>query len=240
MMSRAAGYTFEIKQLRGFAQVELNFNLLFVVAEASAAAKVFRCPYCNDPDEYSAPSEHLFLTHVRMVHLLDPNFSIQCDSVGCARTFRNFRTYQNHRNSHHKSTSDSPQEVSEVDFQLDDIPLPELDQLSPPSEIDMQSYAAKWILRTSEKRNLTRSASLGIVEDVSTLVEFTVETLQAQVRRLLSENGINSTVIMSRLNEVFTSPITKPFDGISSFYQQLQHFEKHFNLVVSQHTLCVK
>ncbi len=197
-----------------------------------AEVEVFRCPYCSDCDEYSAPSEHLLLTHIRMVHSFDPNFSIQCDKHGCARTFKNFRTYQNHRNSHIKSGSDIPQEVPEENFQCDDI-QPELDQASPPTEIDMQSYAAKWILGTSEKRSLTRSASLGIVEDVAMLVEFTVETLQTQVQRVMSENDIHSTAVMSGLKEVFTSPVTKPFNGISSFYQQLQYYEKHFNLTVS-------
>lgn len=197
------------------------------------AAGRFTCPYCvTGCDEYAAPSESLLLTHVRMVHSLDPGFSIQCDNVGCARTFRNFRTYQNHRNSHHKPPPDSSEEVLEDDVQYDTMSDLDALWLTPPTEIDMKAYAAKWILGTSEKRSLTRSASLGIVEDVSALVGFTVETLHTQVQRILTESGVRSTVLLSKLNEVFTSPVTKPFHKISSFYQQLQHYENHFNMIV--------
>ena len=42
---------------------------------------------------------------------------------------------------------------------------------------EMQSHAAKWILKSSEIRTLTRTATLGVVEDVSALVEFVGQEL---------------------------------------------------------------
>ena len=61
----------------------------------------YACPYCNE-EEFSAPNEILLMGHIRGVHSLYPNFSLQCSKDGCERTFRNFRTYQNHLLSHKK------------------------------------------------------------------------------------------------------------------------------------------
>lgn len=169
-----------------------------------------------------------------MVHSLDPNFSIQCDFVGCSRTFKNFRTYQNHRNSHRKSErGEEAQDTFDIDSNSElDADRPSY-QYTPPTETDMQSYAARWILGTSEKRSLTRIASLGIVEDVSTLIKFVTEVLQQQVGCILRENGINSSAVTSGLDDIFASPVTTPFNGLLSFYQQLQYYGEHFNFIVS-------
>lgn len=61
-----------------------------------ASRNVHFCPYCDDSEEFSAPSQVLLLNHVRLVHSNDPDFSIQCSFPDCSRTFVNFRTYQNH------------------------------------------------------------------------------------------------------------------------------------------------
>ena len=67
-------------------------------------AQSFYCPYCVK-DDFTAPSEVLLLTNIRVVHSLDPNFTIQCSVNGCNRTFKNFRTYQNHRLTHRPTVS---------------------------------------------------------------------------------------------------------------------------------------
>ena len=45
-----------------------------------------------------------------------------------------------------------------------------------PTVTDMQSYAAKWILKTRETQSLTRSATQGVVEDVQDLISFVTQT----------------------------------------------------------------
>ena len=57
----------------------------------------YPCPYCA---EFAAVTEKLLLQHVRIVHSNEPGFRIQCSFSGCARVFRNFRTYQNHLLKH--------------------------------------------------------------------------------------------------------------------------------------------
>ena len=194
----------------------------------------FLCPYC--PEEYSAPSEELLLSHIRIVHATDPNFSIQCSLNGCERTFTNFRTYQNHRLTHRSEALNVPSTETEDTGEsggltsMDASPLP----LVSPTTTDMQSFAAKWILKTRETRSLTRTAMQGVIEDVSDLVGFVTQTLGSQTRAVLQSHGIEPESI-SGLDDVFTGPATKPFDGLTSFHQQLQYCRSTFNLIVSLH-----
>lgn len=97
---------------------------------------------------------------------------------------------------------------------------------------DMQSYTARWILKTRESRSLTRSATQGILEGVQDLVSFVAWCLESQTYAVLQSNGIDCTAV-DGLGDVFTGPITTPFQGLTSFYQQLQFFCKNFNLIVS-------
>lgn len=197
----------------------------------------FICPYCIE-DDFTAPSEVLLLTHIRRVHSFEPNFSIQCSIDGCSRTFKNFRTYQNHRLTHRPA-------ISEGDIPSDTESNPDYDQdpsfegsMLPhlPSSSDVQSHAAKWILKTSEMRSLTRAATIGVVEDVSDLVEFIGQSLKDQTCHILSSSGVDPETVC-RVSDVFKSYIVKPFDGLSSFHQQLQYYRRHFNLIVRSYCM---
>ena len=154
--------------------------------------------YC--PEEYSAPSEALLLTHIRIVHANDPGFSIQYSLNGCERMFTNFRTYQNHRLTHRYMRNSSPPaedviESDELDFSPLSAPLP--------TATDMQSLSAKWILKTRETRSLTHTAMQGIIEDVTDLVGFVTHTLQSQTHAILQTHEIDPQSV-SGLDDVFT------------------------------------
>ena len=73
---------------------------------------------------------------------------------------------------------------------------------------------------------------MGIVEDTVDLVAFVSATLKAQTQKLLCDSGISSE-ILDGIEEVFESPITRPFEGLESFHKQLQYYCKHFNFIVS-------
>ena len=200
----------------------------------------FVCRYCTDTD-FSAPSKQLLQNHVQLVHSLDPNFRIQCNEGSCSRTFTNYRTYQNHRNSHHatlttEGSSDlstletvhveadtEPSESQDIDLGSDEGVMPDYKQL--------QLFAAKWLLKTSETRSLTRAASIGIVADVSEMIQTISETLQRETSEVLSANGINPVVI-STINEIFHGKFTRPFEGLFTFHQQLKFYREQFNFVV--------
>lgn len=183
-----------------------------------------------------APSEVLLLNHIRLVHSCDPNFSIQCSFPGCSRTFKNFRTYQNHRCYHRHqhveecSTYGSDDFESEIETELCMTPAVQLP--------DLQTYAAQWILKTRESRYLTRAATQGVIEDVQDLLSVISQSMETQTRAVLCESGIDFDSVPN-LERVFSGPATKPFEGVSSFHQQMQYYRKHFNLVVSILHFCV-
>ena len=97
----------------------------------------------------------------------------------------------------------------------------------------MKMYCAKWLLKTSETRTLTRAASVGIMEDVSSLIEFVTNGIKSEIANLLTSNQIDNNVIL-KVKELFTNPTLVPFVGLSTFYQQMQYYKDNFlNLIVS-------
>ena len=196
------------------------------------------CLYCSV--EFSAPSEKVLLSHIRLVHSHDPNFRIQCSFSGCSRTFRNFRTYQNHRLQHCQRGSQGDDIIEEDDMNEGDVNDRSQgdesmidDEVCAPTVADMQLlFAAKWILKIRETRSLTRSATQGILEDVQDLISFVTQTLQSRTHASLQSNDIDPTTV-SGLSDVFSGPTTKPFEGLASFHQQLQYCRNNFNLIVS-------
>lgn len=144
----------------------------------------FVCPYCIE-EVFTSPSEALLLNHIRLVHSCDPNFSIQCCKDGCLRTFNNFRTYQNHCRSHHED-NDADEGSMHPLASSEAVNVTMSSSSNTPTTVnDLQAFSAKWILKTSETRYLTQKASLGIVHDVSDLVEVVSQSLQDQVQAIL-------------------------------------------------------
>ena len=192
------------------------------------------CRYCSG--SFSAPSEILLLHHIRLVHSLEPGFSIQCSSNGCSRTFKNFRTYQNHRRLKHRRIEEPSETPTYYDLESDQdiegLSNGENEYSVPiPDTTDMQSFAVKWILKTRETRSLTRAATQGVIEDVQDLMDLITQSLWTQTQDALVSNGVQAGII-SDVKDVFSSPVTKPFEGIMSFHQQLQYCRKNFNFVV--------
>ena len=199
----------------------------------------FKCPYC--PDEYIIATEVLLQTHIRIVHSSDPGFSIRCSVEGCERTFSNFRTYQNHLLS---PLPDLADEEHDEESNIEETETSECGTCtakpssrgsyapSLPKSEDMKMYCAKWLLKTSETRTLTRAVSVGIVEDVLSLIEFVTNGIKSEIANLLTSNQIDNNVIL-KVKELFTNPTLVPFVGLSTFYQQMQYYKDNFNLIVS-------
>ena len=82
-----------------------------------------------------------------------------------------------------------------------------------------------WILKTRELRGLTRATTDGNIEDVQDLVAFVMQHLKSNVHCVLEPKNVDQDT-MSVVDDVFDSPVTKPFNGVMSFYQQLQYCQK--------------
>ena len=192
------------------------------------------CSYCVDGD-YCAPSEVLLLKHIRIVHSRDPNFSIECSSEGCSRTFSNFRTFQNHRRTCYTAplsehvvddieqlhTASSSASVSAGSSRIPSF-----------TAAEMKLHSAKWLLKTSETRSLTRTASIGIVHDVADLIEFIMQLLKERACDVLKSKGVNDATI-NEVESLFTGYLIRPFEGLASFHQQLQFFRERLGFIVS-------
>lgn len=196
----------------------------------------FVCSYCVE-EVFSAPSEVLLLHHIRLVHSCDPNFSIKCLSEQCSRTFTNFRTFQNHLRTCpcHVDLSPEPSVVNEdpdteshysgvQDYLTDSIPSF--------SASDLQSYSAKWILKTSETHSLSRTATLGIVHDVTDLVDFLTQMLEKKTHSILQQSEVDDSVIQ-QVGNLFSGFLVRPFERLETFHQQLQYYRDHLGLIVS-------
>lgn len=204
----------------------------------------FPCPYCSVDADFSAPSEELLLSHIKIVHSTNPGFTIQCSFNGCLRTFSSFKAFQNHRRIKHSNaptqivtSTGSDHDAGALQI-LDDSCDAEEEQslilgstIAPSKEV-MQSFSIKWTLKTREARKLTRSSMEGIIEDAGDLVMFVTESLESETRALLQRNGASSD-LLSGLKDIFNGPVTKPFEGVRSFYHQLQYCRRHFSLIVS-------
>ena len=126
-------------------------------------------PHCTDGEAFCAPSEQLLERHISFAHSQDPGFSIECKNASCYRVFTNYRTYKNHLVTHKNAVDVEPME-SNPGSPEDSGELTEntslnnyQDDMEPPFVFD--DYCAKWILKTSETRQLTRTATVGIVGD---------------------------------------------------------------------------
>ena len=96
------------------------------------------------------------------------------------------------------------------------------------------NYCAKWILRTSETRKLTRSTTVGIVSDVSELLSDVVTGIKTQVETCFRDNGLEPSGITG-LDSIFSSQNHKvvPFSNLATFHHQLSYYKHRFDFIVS-------
>ena len=194
-----------------------------------ASTLIKTCPYC----QFFAPSDQLLTKHVRLVHSHDPDFRIQCEQ--CLRTFKNYRTFQNHILQHRSEPLINPNSLNEIENDCSEAFEGTDDEGEDDScvhaDFSIKDYSARWILKTGETRYLTRTAITGIVEDVSDMVKVIVDNLHTDIDNLMLQFGINTSDIEG-YTEIFSNH-SSPFDGLSTFYQQIQYYKSNFALVVS-------
>ena len=179
-------------------------SLVIIINFNSMAAVTVKCLYCDD---FYAPSQKLLEKHIKYVHSQEAGFTIECSYDNCFRLFTNFRTYQNHLLTHKNASQHQNDVHVHVDLQAgssNDSVFMETSQGAalnddvihgddcPPNFSD---YCAKWILKTSEMRKLTRTATVGIVQDVSELVKEIAGHLQHQVQNCLQAAGVQYSSI---------------------------------------------
>ena len=170
------------------------------------ATSAYKCPYCSCNETYCAPSQILLERHIKYVHSQEPVFRIECKQPFCTRIFSNYHTYQNHliqhKNDSEVETSEEldsqMQSDSRMDFEVRSDEKTSNDRAHSVNNYlpDFTDYCAKWILKTSETKKLTTTATVGIVEDVADLVKEVSSCLADQVKSCLTENGVDFNAIV--------------------------------------------
>lgn len=201
------------------------------------------CPYCPDSGGFIAPSQILLQKHIKLAHSHEPGFRIECSRPLCTRVFTNYRTYENHLLQHKRRASSSPlaETVQTVEHEAD-IDEADIDESGVQIEAtddsveihNLTDYCAKWILKTSETRHLTRCSSIGIVKDVSELVKEVCTCIEEQVKSCLEDNGLQFNTIRG-LSDIFSenNEVVSPFCDLSTFYQQLSYYKRNYGFIVS-------
>lgn len=214
------------------------------------ATGTYYCQYCPS---FVAPSAKLLERHLKITHYNEPGFNFTCPEVSCTRVFSNYRTYQNHLLTHKNSVSSNTMiqqpvnieehDCSEISVRLTDTSAPSDEAAVNESycedtigmtEEEMTDYCARWILKTSETRCLTRTAMVGIVHDVSDLIEEVMSSIREQVKKCLRDSSIEIDSIPG-LTDIFTTngAFIFPFSQLTTFQQQLSYYKEHYNFIVS-------
>ena len=154
------------------------------------------CLYCP---KFEAPSKRLLHHHIRLVHSQDPSFIIQCSYCSC--TFRNIEVFKT--TNWDTSQAEDRQEESDcstdyLEFNSDEDTIV---QRQPTN--DHSLYSAKWILKMSETRKLTRAATISIVEDTSDFIEEILMNAKDQLLISMNEVALNVIRMLETLSREY-------------------------------------
>ena len=69
-------------------------------------------------------------------------------------------------------------------------------------------------------RSLTRTATTGIVEDISALIDYVVQHLSSKTYVTLDNNAVDTTVI-SQVREIFPVLLQSPLKGCTLSYNTI-------------------
>lgn len=204
------------------------------------------CPICP-PERTSHLKFNLtkFMKHIKLFHSHQPGFSITCGLHGCLRTFRNFRTFQNHVSDYHAGCDNydvgcdgecEPDSIPEDDLTDDhDYSDGDGDHYYPVNQsVTLQESTALFLMGLKEKHKLTQVALQGVIEGVTSLMQCHFDSLHTQVCQQLRSANTPETVI-GNLSSLFSEngTVGQPFAGLETQHQQLKFYRDHFNLIVS-------
>lgn len=193
-----------------------------------------------------------FLKHIKLFHSHQPGFSITCGLHGCLRTFKNFRSFQNHVYDYHggdctltnhegddKEASDDPDDADDEScldgggFDDHDVGDNGENSTKSSSGQNLQRSAALFLMHLKEKHLITQTALQGVIEGVSGLMQGHLDSLHSEVCQQLSLAGVSDSIISS-LGMIFSNDGAhgRPFAGLETHYQQLKFYRDQFNFIV--------
>lgn len=190
-------------------------------------------------------------SHLIRVHGSDLHFNVQCDVPGCQRTFGNARSYQTHLRRHHQEfdihadvrvwdgmrdeqlIEDEEEIRMELDEPIVDGERRYFDNLEG-GLAEKKKLDALFLLQTKECNRLTQKATEDIAENVTNIVQNTVELVKLGVQNKLDSAGLNVDAVPG-LSELFEddNPLSNPFAHVNTQDKQSSYYKENFGLVVS-------
>jgi hypothetical protein len=97
----------------------------------------------------------------------------------------------------------------------------------------LQRSSALFLMGLKETYKLTQTAVQGVIEGVTSLMQFHMSALHTHVNQQLTSSGVSPSVI-GELSTLFSEDgsFGRPFHGLETQHQQLSFCRTHFNFIV--------
>lgn len=176
------------------------------------------------------------LRHIGLVHAHKPYFHIVCGINGCPCMYRNYNSFRKHlRRKHPCTPAQEDEQLSIAEPTVLEVPDDDhtVDTGTATSEEQSKLHAAMFILKTKEVNGVSQTATNELLQELSSVVQMTVNSIKVDVCSILRRHAIDAKVI-GEVSEVFQKEhLCDPFRGLHSEFLQKQTFKEMFGLVVS-------
>ena len=205
-----------------------------------------------------SPDIRSYVSHLRLVHSNDDNFSLVCGIAGCQKKYRAFDThvYRCHRSSlgleKGPSTNDLSQpevEDTDCDMQDDFVELGLNSDTGPPhlstastlqhdimrllgvDKQEQRKEAASFLLKLKEVCIVSERTVNEVIACYEKLALYSHSVLRARISETLGNAGISMSDV-DGLDDVFKNT-PAIFDGLKTTHKQENYFSKEFHCLVS-------
>ena len=209
-----------------------------------AARSVFACALCTN---FAASSYLPVLRHIGSTHRIGPTQTIHCGIDGCPATystskFESFRShvYRKHRDVLYLENNPSQNDciggygndmgelyIEDNEEPCGMVPATASATVNTSHGIiagsKIKKQAALFQLQALEERRLTQSALNGIITDIQSLWDTSLNDIQQE----LYARGIDI-----ELRNALLPQVIQPFLGLETTYQQQQYFGQSLGLIV--------
>ena len=201
-------------------------------------SKIWNCPLC---EWFGAVSMKAVMRHIGAVHAHNAGFHICCGINGCPRTYNKFASYRQHLYRIHREVLDIATDVDEATILEDDIGDLDSNETSmenAPCGLDTSNsfplslkQVGLFLLKAKEIYKVAESHLGSLVDDVSNMIELTLNHLEERVLMQLDSMGIGMSCEMK---SIFRLPqLRNVFDRLRT-KSQLQNFiQENLEVVVS-------
>ena len=208
------------------------------------------CSLCG----FFSPNLTQHVSHLRLVHSQDPNFSTDCGIGSCSKRFSTFAAFNTHIYRHHRSelglqltvplTLNTPLTAEEFLGVRDDQEIvSSFDRRSDQEfsstytctycpEASHKEINAKLLLSLTEGHRLSEVAVQDVIAGCRNVSTQTATHLTEVVRNKLIELEVDFSVI-EQVDQEITNSVVDPFEGLGTSHFRNKYFKEQFHYLVS-------